>query len=70
MGMAYIRKRNGKWIAEIRKKDFKKIQKTFLKKSNANNWVQEIEYQMDKNQYEDFSDSSKFTLGDLIKKYR
>ena len=25
---------------------------------------------MDKNQYEDFSDSSKFTLGDLIKKYR
>ena len=70
MEMAHIRKRNGKWIAEIRKKDFKKIQKTFLKKSNATNWVQEIEYQMDKNQYEDFSDSSKFTLGDLIKKYR
>ena len=70
MEMAHIRKRNGKWIAEIRKKDFKKIQKTFLKKSNANNWVQEIEYQMDKNQYQDFSDSSKFTLGDLIKKYR
>ena len=70
MEMAHIRKRNGKWIAEIRKKDFNKIQKTFLKKSNATNWVQEIEYQMDKNQYEDFSDSSKFTLGDLIKKYR
>ena len=70
MEMAHIRKRNGKWIAEVRKKDFKKIQKTFLKKSNATNWVQEIEYQMDKNQYEDFSDSSKFTLGDLIKKYR
>ena len=70
MEMAHIRKRNGKWIAEIRKKDFKKIQKTFLKKSNATNWVQEIEYQMDKNQYEDFSDSSEFTLGDLIKKYR
>ena len=70
MEMAHIRKRNGKWIAEIRKKDFKKIQKTFLKKSNANNWVQEIEYQMDKKQYQDFSDSSKFTLGDLITKYR
>jgi len=70
MEMAHIRKRNGKWIAEIRKKDFKKIQKTFLRKSNATNWAQEIEYQMDKNQYEDFSDSSKFTLGDLIKKYR
>ena len=52
MEMAHIRKRNGKWIAEIRKKDFKKIQKTFLKKSNATNWVQEIEYQMDKNQYQ------------------
>ncbi len=70
MEMAHIRKRNGKWIAEIRKKDFKKIQKTFLRKSNATNWAKEIEYQMDKNQYEDFSDSSKFTLGDLIKKYR
>ena len=70
MEMAHIRKRNGKWIAEIRKKDFKKIQKTFLQKSNATNWAKEIEYQMDKNQYEDFSDSSKFTLGDLIKKYR
>ena len=70
MGMAYIRKRNGKWIAEIRKKDFKKIQKTFLKKSNANNWVQEIEYQMDKKQYQDFSDSSKFSMGELIIKYR
>jgi len=70
MEMAHIRKRNGKWIAEIRKKDFKKIQKTFLKKSNANNWVQEIEYQMDKKQYQDFSDTSRYTLGDLIIKYR
>jgi len=31
MEMAYIRKRNGKWIAEIRKKDFKKIHKNLKK---------------------------------------
>ena len=70
MEMAHIRKRNGKWIAEIRKKDFKKIQKTFLQKSNATNWAKEIEYLMDKNQYQDYGDSSRFTLGDLIRKYR
>jgi integrase len=70
MEMAHIRKRNGKWIAEIRKKDFKKIQKTFLRKSNATNWAKEIEYLMDKNQYQDYGDSSRFTLGDLIRKYR
>ena len=38
MEMAYLRKRNNKWIAEIRKKDFKNIQKTFHKKSDAIVW--------------------------------
>ena len=41
--MAHIRKRNGKWIAEIRTHK-KYISKTFLKKANASNWAKEIEY--------------------------
>ncbi len=44
MEMAYLRKRNNKWIAEIRKKDFKNIQKTFHKKSDAIIWARDTEY--------------------------
>ncbi len=69
--MAHLKKRkNGKWTAEIRQPDNKYISKTFLKKSNATNWAREVEYQLDKQQYEDFSDSARLTLGDLIMRYR
>ena len=69
--MAHLKKRkSGKWTAEIRHPDNKYISKTFLKKSNASNWAREMEYLLDKRQYEDFSDSARLTLGDLIRKYR
>ena len=69
--MAHLKKRkSGKWTAEIRQPDNKYISKTFLKKSNASNWAREMEYLLDKKQYEDFSDSARLTLGDLIRKYR
>jgi integrase len=68
--MATISKRkSGKWTAQIRTHK-RYISKTFLKKSNASNWAKEIEYQLDREQYEDFSDSARLTLGDLIIKYR
>jgi integrase len=68
--MATISKRkSGKWTAQIRTHK-RYISKTFLKKSNASNWAKEIEYQLDREQYEDFSDSGRLTLGDLIRKYR
>ena len=68
--MATISKRkSGKWTAQIRTHK-RYISKTFLKKSNASNWAKEIEYQLDREQYEDFSDSARLTLGDLIRKYR
>jgi integrase len=69
--MAHLKKRkSGKWTAEIRQPDNKYISKTFLKKSNASNWAREVEYQLDKQQYEDFSNSARLTLGDLIMRYR
>ena len=48
----------------------KYISKTFLKKANASNWAKEIEYQLDREQYEDFSESVRITLGELITRYR
>ena len=68
--MATITKRkSGKWTAEDRTHK-KYISKTFIKKSNASNWAKEIEYQLDREQYEDFSESVRITLGELITRYR
>ena len=68
--MATITKRrSGKWCAQIRSHN-KYISKTFIKKSNASAWAKEIEYQLDRDQYEDFSDSARISLGDLITRYR
>ena len=46
------------------------ISKTFFKKDHASTWAKEIEYQLDRDQYEDFSDSARISLGDLITRYR
>ena len=68
--MANIAKlKSGKWRVQIRSHN-KYISKTFLKKSNASAWAKEIEYQLDRDQYEDFSDSARISLGDLITRYR
>ena len=68
--MATITKRkSGKWTVEVRTHK-KYISKTFIKKSNASNWAKEIEYQLDREQYEDFSESVRITLGELITRYR
>ena len=33
-------------------------------------WAKEIEYQLDRDHYEDFSDSARISLGELITRYR
>ena len=68
--MATVNKlKSGKWCAQIRSHN-KYISKTFLSKGNATKWAKEIEYQLDRDQYEDFSDSARISLGDLITRYR
>ena len=68
--MATVNKlKSGKWCAQIRSHK-KYISKTFIKKSNASAWAKEIEYQLDRDQYEDFSDTARISLGELITRYR
>ena len=68
--MANITKlKSGKWRVQIRSHN-KYISKSFLKKAHASMWAKEIEYQLDRDQYEDFSDSARISLGDLITRYR
>ena len=47
---------SGMWRVQIRSHN-KYISKSFLKKAHESNWAKEIEYQLDRDQYEDFSDS-------------
>ena len=68
--MANITKlKSGKWRVQIRSHK-KYISKSFLKKAHASMWAKEIEYQLDRDQYEDFSDSARISLGELITRYR
>ena len=68
--MANITKlKSGKWRVQIRSHN-KYISKSFLKKAHASMWAKEIEYQLDRDQYEDFSDSARISLGELITRYR
>ena len=58
--MATVNKlKSGKWCAQIRSHN-KYISKTFLSKGNATKWAKEIEYQLDRDQYEDFSEGISF----------
>ena len=69
--MAYMRKiKSKKWLVEIRKKGHPHINKTFLYIEDARKWAKEIESQMDRNVFEDYSVASGTTLKDILIKYR
>ena len=68
--MATIRKHIGKWKVEIRKSGYPKIYRTFFEKKDALKFAKEIETQMDKNQFEDYSGAASMTLKMLLIKYR
>tara|TARA_B110000977_G_C10996389_1_gene462048 strand:- start:744 stop:1094 length:351 start_codon:yes stop_codon:yes gene_type:complete len=69
--MAYVRKiKSKKWLVEIRKKGHPHINKTFLYIDDARKWAKDIESQMDKNVFEDYSEASGTTLKDILIKYR
>ena len=69
--MPYIRRlKSGKYCFQIHKKGFPRLQKSFLDKPTARNWAREIELQMDKNIFEDYSGAAGTSLKALLIKYR
>jgi integrase len=68
--MATIRKRNGKWSVEVRKVGYPKLHRTFFEKKDALKFAKDVETQMDKNQFEDYSGTAGITLKVLLIKYR
>ena len=68
--MAYMHKRNGRWHVEVRKKGFPNIYKSFLDKGSASKFSRDVESQMERNVFEDYSGATGTTLKEILIKYR
>jgi len=68
--MAWIRKRNGLYQVNIRKKGYPSIYKAFHDLKDARKFARTIESQMERNVFEDYSNASTTTLREILIKYR
>ena len=69
--MAYIRKlKSKKWLVEIRKKGHPNVNKTFIDLKVARKFARDVESQMDRNVFEDYSVASGTSLKDILIRYR
>ncbi|HUT50906.1 MAG TPA: site-specific integrase [Alphaproteobacteria bacterium] len=69
--MASIRRRNGKWQAQVRKQGHAAIARSFTNRANARSWAQQIEAEIDKSGLPvNRRALATITLGDLLRKYR
>ena len=55
--------------ATVDRVGFKRISKTFDNKTDANKWARRLERQIDLGELHDYSEASKLTLGDIIRRY-
>jgi integrase len=67
--MSSIRKRNGSWVADIRRKGHKSISKSFPTKTLAQTWARKVEREMDTMDFKDGRSISTITLSELIDRY-
>lgn len=70
--MASIRKRGGRWQAQVRKQGFPSISRTFAKKGDATRWVQTEEARLNSSfaQSQVSRSNGSCRLADLLKRYR
>jgi integrase len=68
--MAYISQRGAYWRAEIRRRGYKPVYRTFDTKQQAQAWARRVEGEMDSGGYVDRSESERTTLRDALERYR
>jgi integrase len=68
--MAYISQRGAYWRAEIRRRGYKPVYRTFDTKQQAQQWARRLEGEMDSGQYYDRSESERTTLREALERYR
>lgn len=64
--MAYISQRGAYWRAEIRRRGYKPVYRTFDTKQQAQQWARRLEGEMDSGQYYDRSESERTTLREAL----
>ncbi|MEC9372024.1 MAG: hypothetical protein VYB33_12055, partial [Pseudomonadota bacterium] len=64
--MASIRKRNGRYQAQIRRKGYSEVSKTFSSRDAAKKWVKATETDMERGE---FRPKVNMTVGELIKRF-
>ena len=67
--MATIRKRNGRYHVQIRRKGFPPITGTFSRLTVARKWIASIEADIENKTYIDYSEAETTTLNDLLDRY-
>ena len=65
--MANIRKRQGRWQAQVRRKGYSQVTKTFTSKEAAKRWIKAVETDMERGEFKPRLD---MTVGQLIKRYQ
>ncbi|KAA1012659.1 site-specific integrase [Paraburkholderia panacisoli] len=68
--MAYISQRGVYWRAEIRRRGYKPVYRTFDTKQQAQQWARRVEADMDSGLYFDRSESERTTLREALERYR
>ena len=67
--MATIRRRNGRYHVQIRRKGFSPITSTFSRLTIARRWIASIEADIENKAHIDYSEAEKTTLNDLLNRY-
>ncbi len=68
--MAYIGQRGEFWRAEIRRRGYKPVYRTFDTKQQAQKWARRIEGEMDSGSFVDRPEAERTTLAEALKRYR
>ena len=65
--MANIRRRQGRWQAQVRRKGYSQVTKTFTSKEASKRWIKAVETDMERGEFKPRLD---MTVGQLIKRYQ
>ena len=67
--MATLRKRNGKWHVEVRRKGHRKVYQTFVQKSDARGFINKVENEIQQQKYKDISEAANTTFKVALHRY-
>jgi len=67
--MATLRKRNGKWHVEVRRKGHRNVYQTFVQKSDARGFINKVESDIQQRKYKDVSEAANTTFKVVLHRY-